>query len=215
MSLHIKPDGFVTDEFADLIVKLANGYPTTGRPTTPQILWYARVLGDVTIDELKVAVVRASREGSSFFPSAPDLYRFARGTLDDAAVLAWTAFEHAAREVGAWASVEVEDERAAEALEFVFGSWPNFCHMDDGPALAVKRQEFIAAYKSPRVGRSAIEQTKVLVGICDRGESRFSGQPRNVAWRIESRRGLLQCRLAPTGALVAVGTTSPRSEDGR
>ena len=65
---------------------------------------------------------------------------------------------------GAYQSIELEDGAAAEALLAVFGSWPSFCEMEEGPALALKRQEFMAAYRQA-VRRKT--EARRLPGICE------------------------------------------------
>jgi len=142
-------DGAVDGRFAELMVTLAESLGV--RLTEARIRLYAHLLGDVTIDDLRVAFGRAARERTSgFFPTVGELRSFLGPTVDDGALIAWTALGRAAAEAGAYATIEFEDALAASALVDVFGSWAAFCATEDGPALALKRQEFLAAYRQAR-----------------------------------------------------------------
>lgn len=166
VSLHTRPDGNVTDEFAQLLAALAEAFPPT-RLTAAQIRVYARVLGDVPIEELRQAATRAVRSGGKFFPSASELRALARGSEQDAATLAWLAFRKAAADVGAYASLDVDDHAAAFALLSAFGSWPEFCAAEDGPALHARQREFEVAYREARRTMRQHAVPMRLAGICE------------------------------------------------
>jgi hypothetical protein len=157
--VHFAPDGGVTKEFADMMVKLAAAWGQT--VTEARIIIYARALRDVPIQDVRRACGRAVSE-SEFFPSAAKLLGYVRPNADDGALIAWAAFEHAASAAGMYASVDVEDGAAALALTVAFGSWAEFCAHEDGPALAIKRQAFLAAY---REARRAPQHPRRLVGL--------------------------------------------------
>jgi hypothetical protein len=139
-------DGAVDPQFAKLMLTLAEALGA--KLTESRIRIYARLLGDVPYEQLRVAFTRAANEEESgFLPTVGKLRRYISPSEDDAVVLAWTALAGAAETVGAWQSIEVEDGAAAEALLAAFGSWQAYCETEHGPALALKRQEFFAAYR--------------------------------------------------------------------
>lgn len=141
-------DGNVTPEFTRLIVAIAEGYPTTGNLSEGTIRIYAWALGDYTVEQIRGAFLRLFKEGSGFFPSTVEILKQLGATSsDDAALLAWAQFRQAAADVGGYASLEVEDAAAAQALLDVFGSWHAYCEEEEGPAMAMKRKEFLAAYR--------------------------------------------------------------------
>lgn len=158
----------VDPAFAKFMVALAEAYPTV-KLREGTIRMYFRALKDIPLPALKRAAERALKE-SDFFPSIALLRRGVEPTSDDAAVLQWTELIQAASSVGAYASVNVEDPCTARALVMVFGGWPQFCEVaGDNPATALKRQEFLAAYRDAR-RREQQEVTPIrLVGLCERG----------------------------------------------
>lgn len=173
LGYHLRADGTVTSEFGQLMEKLAAGYPTTGNLSTPQVLIYARALGDIPLDSLRRACAIAIRD-AKFFPSVAELRSYIVPSGEDAALIAWTAFCEAAEEVGSWSSLEVEDGAAGAALETVFGSWTAFCGYEVGPELGAKRQEFLVAYRDAR--RTA-PPARRLLGACEAtGQYKQSGE---------------------------------------
>lgn len=145
---HTTPEGNVTDAFASLMVRFAAAYPTSpvGAAT---IKVYARALGDLPIERVEQAFLVVIRE-SKFFPTIAEIRSRLSPPLQEAAVLAFAALRQAAEDVGAYASIEIDDACAARALLASFGTWPSFCEFEDGPALHTRRQEFIAAYADAR-----------------------------------------------------------------
>ena len=160
---HVTPDGHVTEAFSELMLQFAEGPGV--RLSEQRIRLYAHALGDVPLDVVRSRGGRVLQRERRF-PFIADL----RGETgeDDAALVAWAALNRAASRVGGWASLEVEDEAAAVALLNVFGSWPAFCEMEDGPALAQRRQEFLACYRRAmrRVTHRRAEPRR-LPGICE------------------------------------------------
>lgn len=159
-------DGAATPQFAKLMLTLAEALSV--KITEFKVRLYARLLSDVPLDVLNVAFHRAANElPSSFFPSVGQIRKFIGPTEDDAALLAWAALGLAVSEAGSYMSVEVDDACAAAALKAVFGGWPAFCATDDGPGLALKRQEFLAAYRHARRSVGAVGQPVRLPGLCE------------------------------------------------
>jgi len=162
-------NGEVSPEFARFVADLAAAFPTTGKPSAATFLAYGYGLADFTVAEIRAAVKRALDAGalSPYFPSLPELRRIVAGSADDAVLLAWAAFRRAADDVGAWASVEIVDAAAAEALVAVFGSWPAFCAEEEGPTLGQRRAEFAAAYRAARRALGPRAPSRRLPGLCE------------------------------------------------
>lgn len=145
---HIKDDGRVTDGFAAALLELSEG-KSGARLEAVTYKVYARALSDLTLAQVRAAVALALRDlPGQFMPSPADLRRLVQPLADDAAILAWVGLLQAADEVGAWSDVEMGDPAAAEALVAVFGGWPQFCAMEDGPALTQHRTEFLVVYRA-------------------------------------------------------------------
>jgi len=166
---YVLPDGGVDPRFAQLMVALAE--VLGARLTEARVRSYAKLLEDVPYGELKDAFRRAASERTStIFPSPGELRAYLRAPAEDAALLAWSALARAAEKAGAYASLECEDHAAAEAVLQVFGSWPRYCEMEDGPALALARQEFLVAYRQARrTARRHEGRATLLFGLCQHG----------------------------------------------
>ena len=171
-------DGAVDPQFAKLMLALAE---VLGVVLTEQRhRFYARLLSDVPLDQLRVAFGRAANScRGGCFPSPGELRAFIGPAEGDAALLAWAALSRAVTDVGAYASVDVEDGATAEALVNVFSSWPELCSYDDGPALALKRQEFLAAFRqAQRMGAKG----RRLPGSCEASGSYPTGEAAGALW---------------------------------
>ena len=166
-------DGHVSETFAKHMFVLAEA--CGAKLTDARLRTYAFMLNDVSEDDLGRAIYRCARERDAKYqpadphlrlPSVAEIRSYVVASVTDAALLAWSAFDLAARIVGAFQSLVVDDECAAEALADTFGSWSAYCETDDGPQLALKRQEFLAAYR-----RSARDVRRVgprrLPGQCE------------------------------------------------
>lgn len=160
---HVRPDGGVEPAFSGLLARLAMAYGTS--LSEQRIRIYADVLGDVPFRELAEAIGRAANT-FRYFPSIAEIRQALRPATDEAALVAWAGLQRAAAEVGAYATLDVEDGAAAYALAHVFGTWPEFCACPDGPSLAARRHEFVAAYKSASARGTA---SRRLVGLCAPG----------------------------------------------
>lgn len=140
--------GNVVAWFATAIFETAEAFGT--KLTEARVRVYAADLDDLPQEQVVQALRTCRREGSGFFPSVAEVRRQCVATPDDRALLAWNAMEQAASKVGAYQSVEFGDPVAAMALLQVFGSWPAWCEMEQGPELALKRQQFMALYRDIR-----------------------------------------------------------------
>jgi hypothetical protein len=206
---HTRPDGSVTPEFAELLVKLAAGWPYF-KLTELTIRVYARVLDDMPLADVRRACGRALSTGGEFFPAAPQLRRALEASPDDAALLAWTTLTQAASGAGAYMSITVEDAAAADALVQVFGSWPAFCAAEDGPALAMRRQEFLAAYRDATRRLAPGGPWRPLAGLCELAGPNVPG----ATWRaLVGRQGLqLQRMKEVAGATSAEARALPQGQ---
>lgn len=182
--LHVV-DGAVTPAFAKMMVQLASAYPTTGKLTEATIRTYAAALGDHTVEEIRAAVGRSLRDGSlsNFFPSLPELLGLLTPSSADAALLAWASLRRAAEDIGAYSSVEFEDAATAEAVQLVFGGWPAYCELEDGPALGARRSEFLAAYRDARRRLPPAAPPCRLAGLCE-ATGKYNGGPGVVIGRL-------------------------------
>lgn len=153
----------VTPEFADLMANLAEAWG--GRITAERIKQYAAHLDGISMAQLQAACSRAVRE-CKFFPSVAELRAMCGPSADDAGMLAWTALNRAAADVGGYATLTIEDGHAAEALRMVFGTWGAFCGQAgaDG-GWGQKRQEFLVAYREAQ--RMAPAGFARLPGLCE------------------------------------------------
>lgn len=179
-------DGNVTPEFTRLLIEIAEGYPTTGNLSEGTIRIYAWALADYSVEQIRVALLSLFKVGSGFFPSTVEILRqLGASTGDDAGLLAWAQFRQAAADVGAYASLEVEDVAAAQALVDVFGSWHAYCEHEDGPAMTQRRAEFLAAYRAARAKHVHAEGGKVprLFGLLESGGN-YTPTPRSIVGRI-------------------------------
>jgi hypothetical protein len=185
-------DGAVTATFAKFMVQLAAHYPTTGKLSEATIRTYALALDGHTVDEIRSAVGRALGDGtlSNFFPSLPERMRLLRPSTDDAALIAWALFRRAAEDVGSYASLEVEDAAAGEALRLVFGSWPAYCAQEEGPALGARRQEFLAAYREAKRRLPPAPLPLRLQGLCE-STGEYRGGPATVVGRLTAAGAVL------------------------
>lgn len=145
------------------------------------------------IDQMFRVAARTARGG--FLPSVGELTG-----AEDAALVAWAALDRAAREVGAWVSLDLQDAAAAAAVKLVFGGWPAFCEMDDGPALAQKRTEFLAAYRAAR--RRETSGMVRLPGRCEAAGSYAPAQLRGKVWTAQ---------LLITGDIIRARDLPPRA----
>lgn len=147
MTQHLT-EGRVTPEFGALMLEAAALWPRTGKLAEAQVRAYASALSGHAIADVRRAFDRIVRKGGAFFPAAGEVLAELEPAADERGVLAWVRFRRAATVIGAHASVTVDDPVAAWALRDVFGSWPAFCAMEDGPALTLRRQEFLVAYRA-------------------------------------------------------------------
>ena len=155
----------VTPQFAKLMVTLAAAYTTAqAKLSEAQIRVYFAALSDIPHDQLASACLRAVRE-NQWFPTCAELRRFVEASPEDRALLAWNGLQTAAAEVGAYASLELEDVCAAEALCQVFGSWPGYCALDSRD-VSQRKSDYLAAYRAARRSAQPPVAAVALPGLC-------------------------------------------------
>ena len=178
------PDGHVEGWFARVIFVTAEMAGV--KITETRTRYYAMDLQEFSQEQIESAFARVRHEGTGFFPFVADIRRQIMPSPDDAALLAWTALEQAAERVGAYQSIVFEDAATAEALLFVFGSWPDFCQCTKGPDLLVKRQQFGAAYRDSQRRLQGPTEPVRCAGLLDSGK-RPAGSARLAMGRVTVR----------------------------
>lgn len=151
----------VTREFGKLMGALAEAYGF--ELSAERIKLYALALADLTPDQTRDAMLEAMRE-CKFFPTVAEIRSCAKGTLDDQALRAYALLQRAASEFGAWRAVLIADSAAAQAFAATFGSWVEYCGLED-IAVATKRQEFYAAYRA--AARAQNGSGRLFAGLTD------------------------------------------------
>lgn len=188
-------------------------------PSEAKMRVYHCFLYDVPRETLEGACARAVKE-CRFFPTVAELRQLCgEPSAEDAALRAWGALDLAAANVGAYASIEIEDGAAVEALLQTFGSWPQFCHVDRGPELALKRQQFIAVYRTARLRPFGRQR---LAGLLEAEGTVATGLLAARVWRgvltagggIEIRRGETEPVDRPENALGGPTTDDPAKARG-
>jgi len=107
---------------------------------------YFEALRDLSLDAVLQALTACLRT-QVYFPKPADLRNLAEGTTEQRADAAWAAWRKAARVVGSYASLLVDDPALAETLTAMFGSWPGACALELSPEMwANKRKEFTRIY---------------------------------------------------------------------
>lgn len=197
--MHVRADGAVTAEFGKMIMQVAAAYPTTGKLSEATVRMYAHGLQQYPVDAIMAAWGKAFRDGalSNFFPSLPEMLRLLEPSLDDRALLAWASLRRAAEDIGGWASVEFEDAATADAVLTVFGGWPAYCELEDGPALGARRGEFMAAYRDARHRLPPAAPPCRLAGLCE-ASGKYRGGPGTVVGRLTAAGQALTLPDAPS-----------------
>lgn len=160
----LTPNGDASEWFGALFKDLAAAYPSM-KVSERQVRVYAMAMTDLTPEQVRTAMGRAILE-CRFFPAVAELRGMVSATADDRAVLAWASLREAVAKVGIYESIEIEDACAAEALTVASGSWTHFCELEEGPALMVTRQTFLAAYRDA-VRRHRLDAPVRLPGLCE------------------------------------------------
>ncbi len=154
----------VDREFAARLGKTAEAYGIVLTPMRIRI--YARALADLTKEEFTRAIGSAVRQ-CKFFPTVADIRAAVEAPVQDRALMAWSWLQRKAEDIGIYQTLECDDPALVHALEDVFGAWPAYCEMKDGPAMAMKRQEFLASYKAAahQLGRGQLTATMRVPGL--------------------------------------------------
>lgn len=204
----LAPDGHVAEWFGRIMLETAEA--TNTKLTEAKIRVYAHDLQEFTPPQLVAAMRRCRREGKGFFPAVAEVIREIEPSPDDRAMLAWTALEAAAAQIGAYQSIEIEDAAAAEALVAVFGSWASWCEMERGPDLLTKRQQFLAAYRDARRQMPTSPAPVRCAGLLE-ASGRYERKPALAVGRITARGEVIAGQEAPE---LPAGQTVNRLTDG-
>ena len=187
----------VQEWFAHLMVTLAECYGASpsAKLTEERIRLYERGLSDLTQQQVRDASLSAVKE-LKWFPTIAELRAYAVPSPEDAALIAWSGLERAAGRVGAYASLQIDDRAIATALMETFGGWPEFCLTQDGPALALKRQEFLAAYRQARRLRKRAESAVRVPGLLE-ARSRYTASQHVYVGRLAANGEVTSERARP------------------
>ena len=128
---------------------------------------YLMGLADLTIEELRRAVLLAIRE-RSVLPKPYDLRKLIgkSSSSEDRAVAAWNDVQRALRH-GAYKTIDFQD-KVCNAVIRNLGGWPNFCSRFSG-AEEEKwvRQEFLKAYQSFAASGISTELAAPVPGLSE------------------------------------------------
>ncbi len=157
-----------------------------------------------------IAAFRLARKATAFYPTIAEIEKCLHGTTEDAAVLAWNGLLHAAEEVGAYRSIVIEDPVTAAAVQRTFGSWTDLCLTTVGPDLAIKRQAFLAAYRTVTRDPTTPREPVRLAGLL---ETSSQYERRSSVWtaRLTARGDVEQMR---EGGTLPAGRSVGRLTDG-
>jgi hypothetical protein len=153
----------VSKEFAAVMLALAETFRVSVSEQRYKL--YAEALSDLSQADIERAAARAMRE-CRWFPTPKELREFIEPSIDDAALIAWTGFQRAASDVGAWSSLTVEDPIAALTLNAVFGDWPSYCSLE-GAAVGARKAEFLATYRNLRRLDHRLHDSVTLSGLAE------------------------------------------------
>ena len=134
--------------FAELLA-LAEALDVELSDRRMEIYW--RVLEEYDWPTVQRALAEAMRRKWYKFPQPGELVELIEGSPEEQAEMAWQQAQDAMAVVGAYRSLVFDDAAIAEAVRMVFRSWSEACLLErDGPDHAVKRREFLAAYRAAR-----------------------------------------------------------------
>lgn len=149
------------------VLETAVGRELTG----PQAkVWYT-VLGDLTREQLEVAVVRCLREYKyAGFPPLGVLRSYAGCSepaalpVSDRAVVAWDRVVDAIRRIGGYQTVEFDDP-AINAAVRTLGGWNTLCEIETEELHRFVRQRFAEAYRAHSACGIPADNAAALPGI--------------------------------------------------
>lgn len=136
-------------------------------------IWFEALKG-YDLQAISAALSRhcVNPDNGQFLPKPADVVRLIDGGSEDAALLAWSKVDRAARSVGPYASVVFDDPIIHFALSHM-GGWTELGTRKEGDWPFVRNQ-FVTLYRAAR-GRT-FEYPSKLLGIAEAGNAR-AGQP--------------------------------------
>lgn len=148
-------------EFFGRLTALAELFDAQFSPAKSAL--YFDALADLSLEQAASAMNAAARS-CKFMPRPAELRTMVLGDVNERVERAWLAWRTAARKVGQYRSLLLEDTVLAETLEAVFGSWPAACSAEYSAEMwASKRKEFDRVYRALS-GRDGASEPKLLRG---------------------------------------------------
>ncbi len=152
--------------FGRALGALAEVYGATVSPGLASAYFHS--LSRFDIVDLEAAMHALLAEpGRAFMPKPGEIVAKIEGLPDERALRAWVRIETAAREVGAYASVDFQDP-VLHAVIVQYGGWQEVCNWArlPGDAYGYKRHEFLQAFKlAEKLAPSMSEPIPHLPGI--------------------------------------------------
>lgn len=150
-------------EFNTFSAELTKTAESFGSEMTPgRIATYFEDLSDLSLEAV-LGALQYARRTYTFFPKIAELRRYAEGSADDRAELAWRTFLDLVKFEGEYPSLQVYDGGIAYAIE-QFGGWQTAC-----AKLGEASPEMVANYEkgfknSYKLGSMRNEGPRYLVG---------------------------------------------------
>lgn len=158
-------------------------------PSEPFLDGYWMALQDVSIDDVRAAVVKAART-CQFMPPAAELRKLAGAGAEQASIDAWNGVVNAIRKFGAYESVDFGP--TVNAAVRAVGGWRRLCTADSAELHAFIRREFAQALEALSAVAEASLDGAPLVGQHRTPPVRIAIRPRDVVPLLESvKAGLL------------------------
>lgn len=155
-------------EFLECMAVLALGVGKN-MPANQADVWF-QVLGDLTAEQLKQAVVRSLREHKfAGFPPMGVLREYAGAStspvaITDRAVVAWDRVVDAIKRHGGYRTVDFDDACINAAVR-TLGGWNSLCETETHELHAFVRQRFAEAYKAHAAAGVFEHQAEPLPGL--------------------------------------------------
>ncbi len=135
--------------FAAALAGLAEVFNTHGKEMSAvAVELYFRTLKDLAIEEVEAACIELV--GGRVFngmPKPAEIREAARGTREDAALLAWQKLDRAVRRIGPYESVQFDDPVIHSAVEMM-GGWTEIQNCSAEDWRVWRRKDFERAYQT-------------------------------------------------------------------
>lgn len=151
------------DKFSAEITRTAEAFGAEMSPG--RIVTYFDDMSDLSLDAV-IGALAYARRSLTFFPKIAELRRYAEGSIDDRAELAWRTFVDVIRFHGSMPSLQVYDGAIAYAIECM-GGWLVACEK-----VGQSSPEMVANYEkhfknSYRLGAVRDEEPRYFLGVSE------------------------------------------------